>query len=696
MDSSVSSTHVVDDDAAESAKHTGDRNDKRGPKDRKNRRGQNKNRQNIAWSEEVHLCNSRNLHDEFSPSECSFGDKCRLEHDLRRYLDKGRGIDLTTFSGNCPVWEIHKFCPAGWRCRFVKSHSKEIEREDGRKELVLIDGRDQDSRRQDSFFYNVLSPKSRDELSHRKFSFEKSDQYTQWLNTTLSDEIFRRNNNRKLESSNGVGSEPAQSSAKEEVIQTNGSTDEIKPPTVSEQSNGSYCGAPAPNGATYKAEEHKVEGKQDSQASYVEPPFLPSEKRRIYYGPETPVLAPLTTQGNLPFRRLCVDLGAQATFSEMAMGMPLIGGQRGEWALMRAHESEIQPPRVNPDSVTLPADYDNSKDLKYGVQIAANKPWLALKATQVVAEFCPKVRAIDLNCGCPIDMVFKTGAGSALLDQHAKLEKMLRGMNALSGEIPITAKIRMGTKDNNPNADSVVKRLMLGSNDSRDLGLGSCGVAAITLHGRSRQQRYTRSADWEYIADVAALIKRLNEESAAQQDTTLEVDDRYKPNGGQVYFLGNGDCFSYNDYWDGIAASKVDSVMIGRAALIKPWIFEEIAVQQHLDKSASERLAYIEKFVRYGLDTWGSDETGVNTTRRFLLEWLSFTCRYVPAGILEHLPAKMNERPERFRGRNDQETLLASQDSRDWVLISEMFLGRPNAGYKFVPKHKSNSYEAEG
>ena len=81
--------------------------------------------------------------------------------------------------------------------------------------------------------------------------------------------------------------------------------------------------------------------------------------------------------------------------------------------------------------------------------------------------------------------------------------------------------------------------------------------------------------------------------------------------------------------------------MVARGALIKPWIFEEIEKQQYLDKTATERLAYIERFARYGLEVWGADEVGLGTTRRFLLEWLSFAHRYVPLGILEHLPPKI-------------------------------------------------------
>ena len=109
--------------------------------------------------------------------------------------------------------------------------------------------------------------------------------------------------------------------------------------------------------------------------------------------------------------------------------------------------------------------------------------------------------------------------------------------------------------------------------------------------------------------------------------------------------------------------------MIARGALVKPWIFEEIEKGQYLDKSASERLHYIERFVRNGLECWGSDERGVGITRRFLMEWLSFTCRYVPVGILEHLPPSLQDRAPRWRGRSELEELLASDDYRDWIKI---------------------------
>ncbi len=82
----------------------------------------------------------------------------------------------------------------------------------------------------------------------------------------------------------------------------------------------------------------------------------------------------------------------------------------------------------------------------------------------------------------------------------------------------------------------------------------------------------------------------------------------------------------------------------------------------------------------------------METTRRFLLEWLSFTHRYVPVGLLEVVPQQMHWRPPTFTGRNDLETLLGSESAADWVRTSEMLLGPAPAGFTFSAKHKSNAY----
>lgn len=157
---------------------------------------------------------------------------------------------------------------------------------------------------------------------------------------------------------------------------------------------------------------------------------------------------------------------------------------------------------------------------------------------------------------------------------------------------------------------------------------------------------------------------------------------------------GNGDIMSFNDYAECKKASGVDGVMIGRGALIKPWIFDEIKNQKDIDISANERFDMLKRFVDYGLEHWGSDSQGVNTTRRFLCEWQSFLYRYIPVGLLERPPQRMNERAPPFNGRNDLETLMASPLASDWVKLSELLLGPAPNDFKFVPKHKANSFES--
>lgn len=163
----------------------------------------------------------------------------------------------------------------------------------------------------------------------------------------------------------------------------------------------------------------------------------------------------------------------------------------------------------------------------------------------------------------------------------------------------------------------------------------------------------------------------------------------------QIPIFGGGDCYSYKGYKTCLDESGVDGIMIGRGALIKPWIFTEIKEQREWDISSRERLDLIRQYCEYGLNHFGSDTTGVNTTRRFVCEAMSFHYRYIPIGILERLPAQLNERPPTYRGRDELETLLASDNVKTWVQISEMFLGKAPDDWVFTPKHKSNAYGSE-
>ncbi|GJQ81466.1 hypothetical protein Trydic_g14622 [Trypoxylus dichotomus] len=360
--------------------------------------------------------------------------------------------------------------------------------------------------------------------------------------------------------------------------------------------------------------------------------LLSREKKKLHVKNKL-ILSPLTTVGNLPFRRICKEFGADITCGEMAMCTALLQGAPQEWALVKRHQSE---------------------DV-FGVQLCANNPHLLTKCGQLLEKEI-NIDFIDLNLGCPIELVYKQGGGCGLLRRPRVLESCIRNISDVLS-IPLTIKTRMGVYNNENIAHNLVPKFK------------EWGASAITVHGRSREQRYTKLADWDYIEKCAKTVHPFP-------------------------IIGNGDILSYEDYK--FAREKyqsISAIMIGRGALIKPWIFTEIKEQKLWDISSSERFDIIKKYVNYGLEHWGSDNRGVENTRRFLLEWLSFLYRYIPVGLLEVPPQKINERPPFYRGRDELETLMASPSAIDWIKISEMLLGPVPEGFQFLPKHKANSYK---
>jgi tRNA-dihydrouridine synthase 3 len=347
-------------------------------------------------------------------------------------------------------------------------------------------------------------------------------------------------------------------------------------------------------------------------------------------------LAPLTTVGNLPFRRICKEFGVDITCGEMAMCTNILKGQSSEWALLRRHPSE---------------------DI-FGVQVCGGWTDSMTRCAEILNNHVD-CDFVDVNMGCPIDIVYKKGMGSGLMDKTNRVRQILTGMRTVLKDKPLTVKMRIGIEDGKP----LVQKLLP--------VIATTGVNAITVHGRTRQQRYTKEADWKSIADFVEL-----------------ATNQYN-----LPLIGNGDIISYEDYLTR-KGTGVSSIMIARGALLKPWIFTEIKEQRHWDIRSSERLEMLKRFVRYGLEHFGSDTSGVEKTRRFLLEWQSFLCRYVPIGLLERLPPRMNDRPPAFVGRDDLETLMASSCVNDWVKLSEMLLGPVPDEFVFIPKHKSNSYES--
>ena len=371
-------------------------------------------------------------------------------------------------------------------------------------------------------------------------------------------------------------------------------------------------------------------------------PLVEKERRRIDLTNKR-ILAPLTTVGNLPFRRLCVGLGCEVTVGEMALSLSIVNGLQSELALLRRHESE----KI------------------FGVQIAGGDVAVMSKAAQFIDENVD-CDFVDINCGCPLDEVHRRGAGSRLMAKAAHLEGIVRCMSGVLKTKALTLKMRTAHMEDNKLKD-------FNGRYAHNLvpKLEGWGVSALVLHGRTARQRYTKLADWDYIKEC----------SGRRQSRTP--------------FIGCGDAMNWEEVEQHCALHGVDSVMVARGALIKPWLFTEIKEKRHWDISASERLDLIRDFTRYGLEHWGADPRGVETTRRFLLEWLSFTCRYVPVGLLEVQEAKINWRPRPYVGRSDLETKLASTNSKDWVEITEMMLGKVPEGFSFVPKHKSNAYQAD-
>jgi len=393
----------------------------------------------------------------------------------------------------------------------------------------------------------------------------------------------------------------------------------------------------------FKCKRHneKKDQKADTETlSSNDTPALPAKERKLIDFSNKVYVAPLTTVGNLPFRRIMKGYGADITCGEMAIATALLEGKSSEWALLKRHPCE---------------------DI-FGVQIAAGFPDQATRVSELIEAEC-NVDWVDMNLGCPLDLVCEKGAGAKLMMRENNLKGCLKGLSSVLS-CPFTIKIRTGWDEKKPFAHKLIPKVQ---------SWGIHGLNAIMLHGRSRTQRYSRLANWDYISEVA-----------------MSQSDEFP----KIPIIGNGDVFSYTDYEEKVEREGVQATaMIARGALIKPWLPTEIKEKRHWDISSSERLDMLKEFVKFGLEHWGSDQQGVNNTRRFFLEWQSFLWRYVPVGILEVVPQQMNKRPPTgMYGRNDLETLMMSGSSLDWIKLSEMLLGPVPDDFKFEPKHKANSY----
>ncbi len=226
------------------------------------------------------------------------------------------------------------------------------------------------------------------------------------------------------------------------------------------------------------------------------------------------VLAPMDGYTDAAMRRMCRRAGAGLCFSEMVPAQALVRGARAATRCLR-----------------FPED-----DHPVVVQIVGQDPDTMADAARLAEE--AGADAVDVNAGCPSRRVTNGGAGAALLSDLPRLERILCAVRAAI-RVPLTLKVRIG-----PTLDRIVLP------DIARMA-ADCGVDAVTLHARTRAQRFSGRADWTWIA-------RLRERAT-------------------VPVIGNGDVASAADALRMMHETGCDGVMVGRAAVGSPWLFAQMA-----------------------------------------------------------------------------------------------------------------------
>ena len=222
------------------------------------------------------------------------------------------------------------------------------------------------------------------------------------------------------------------------------------------------------------------------------------------------MLSPMAGVTDRPFRDICRRFGADMGFCEFASASGLTYGGEATWKLV---------------------DTEGEEGL-VGVQIFGSDPEHMGSAARLLSE--KRMDVLDINFGCPAKKVVKKCGGSALLADVPLLEEITRRVIAES-KAPVTAKIRTGWDEDSVNYREV------------GLLLQELGVPWVTMHGRTRSQKFTGEADWDRIADL------------------VEVLD--------IPVVGNGDVTDGETYRRMVEHTKCHAVMIGRGAIGNPWIF---------------------------------------------------------------------------------------------------------------------------
>ncbi len=231
------------------------------------------------------------------------------------------------------------------------------------------------------------------------------------------------------------------------------------------------------------------------------------------------ILAPMAGVTDLPFRLLCREQGAGLVCMEMVSAKAIYFHNKNTEELMEIH------PHERPVSLQL---FGSDPD--------------------IISEMAKRIEErpfdlLDINMGCPVPKVVNNGEGSALM-KNPKLAAEIISKTVKAIQKPVTVKIRKGFNDETVNAVEMARIAQ------------ECGAAAVTVHGRTREQYYSGKADWEIIARVKEAVS--------------------------IPVIGNGDVTDGASARALLEATGCDGVMVGRAARGNPWIFREI-------------LAYLEK-----------------------------------------------------------------------------------------------------
>ncbi len=219
------------------------------------------------------------------------------------------------------------------------------------------------------------------------------------------------------------------------------------------------------------------------------------------------------------YRSVCVDEGADLCYSEMVSSEALIRDHAKTKVLLERADNETQ----------------------YAIQLFGSSPEVMARAAVALKPWGPSL--IDVNSGCPVPKIVKSGAGSALMRDPPRMGRILSAMRAAMdaagmSSVPLTVKFRLGWEADSINYNEYARVVE------------EAGVAAITLHARTRAQGYSGSADWPAIADLVSRAK--------------------------VPVFGSGDVFSGAAARRMIEETGVAGVMVARGAMGNPFIFQEV------------------------------------------------------------------------------------------------------------------------